>query len=131
MDIEITFEGGKKVNANINGEIICTDQSVNNGGEGSAPQPFSLFLASLGTCAGVYVQSFCEQRGISTKNIRIIQRHNLSQSTRMIDKIDIEIQLPADFPEKYKKAVINAAELCAVKKHLMNPPQFEVYTKTI
>jgi len=36
--------------------------------------------------------------------------------------------LPFDFPEKYKAAVINAAELCAVKKTINHPPKFEIIT---
>jgi len=131
MEMEIYFDGNKKVNANLNGTIIKTDQPVQGGGDGTATAPFDLFLASLGTCAGIYVKGFCDQRGISSDNIKIIQKMNFNPATRLIDKVDLEIQLPADFPEKYKDAVINSANLCAVKRHLQQPPQFEVYTKTV
>lgn len=129
--MEIYFEGNKKVNAKLNGTIIKTDQPVQGGGEGTAPAPFDLFLASIGTCAGIYVKGFCDQRGISSDHIKIIQKLNFNPATRLIDKIDLEIQLPADFPEKYKEAVINSANLCAVKRHMQEPPKFDVYTKTI
>jgi len=98
------------------------------GGQDSAPAPFSLFLASIGTCAGIYVLSFCRQRGVPTEGIRIVQRMENNPATRMISKIELEIQLPPEFPEKYKDAVIRAADQCAVKKHLENPPQFDVFT---
>ncbi|MCK5331318.1 MAG: osmotically inducible protein OsmC, partial [Candidatus Marinimicrobia bacterium] len=62
MDMKITFPGGKKINAEYNGQIIKTDQAVASGGNGSAPEPFDLFLASIGTCAGIYVLGFCQQR---------------------------------------------------------------------
>lgn len=61
MEIKITFPGGKKVNAEMGGMVIPTDQSIEDGGEGTAPSPLSYFLASLGTCAGIYVLSFCQQ----------------------------------------------------------------------
>lgn len=131
MEMEIFFEGNKKVNANWNGTIIKTDQPVRGGGDGTAPAPFDLFLASIGTCAGIYVKGFCDQRGISTEGVKIIQKMNFSPITRMIDKIDLEIQLPADFPDKYKDAVIKSANMCAVKKHMQDPPEFGVYTKTV
>ena len=131
MEMEIYFDGNKKINANLNGNIIKTDQPIQGGGEGTAPAPFDLFLASIGTCAGIYVKGFCDQRGISSENIKIIQKMNYNQGTRLIDKIDLEIQLPADFPEKYKEAVINSANLCAVKRHMQQAPEFDVYTKTI
>lgn len=129
--MQIYFDGKKQVNAEWNGQVIKTDQPVQGGGDGSAPTPFDLFLASIGTCAGIYVKGFCDQRGLSTENIKIIQKLNFDPATRLIDKIDLEIQVPNDFPEKYKEAVINSANLCAVKRHMQQPPEFNVYTKTV
>lgn len=129
-DMIVTFGGGKKVNAEFNGFTIKTDQGVYAGGEGSAPEPFALFLASIGTCAGIFVLSFCQSRGIPTEGIRLVQGHEARESGRGIGRITITIELPPDFPEKYKDAVINAANLCAVKRHIMEPPVFEVRTAT-
>ncbi len=122
MEMEIVFPGGARVDAIADGMVIPTNQ------DGSAPAPFGLFLASIGTCAGIYVLSFCQQRGLPTDNMRIIQRMSFNPFTRMIDRIELDIQLPPDFPEKYKDAVIRAADLCAVKKHMENPPVFDVHT---
>ena len=124
--MEVTFDGGKVITAHLNGHIIRTDQPVKAGGGNSAPAPFELFLASIGTCAGIYVKSFCDQREIPSENIRIIQTVEFDKQTRLPSGIKLDIQLPLDFPEKYKAAVINAAELCMVKKTINNPPQFEV-----
>ncbi|MBN8585123.1 MAG: OsmC family protein [Ignavibacteria bacterium] len=126
MKMEIFFEDGKKVNARYNGITIKTDQPVEAGGKGSAPAPFDLFLASIGTCAGIYVKSFCSQRGIPTEDIRIIQSMEYDFEKGLIGKIKLDIELPESFPVKYKDAVINVANLCAVKKHLLNPPEIEV-----
>ena len=128
MDMKITFPGGKKVNAEFDGFIHETDQVIASGGEGSAPEPFSLFLSSIGTCAGIYVLGFCQQRGIKSDGLEIVQSMNFNPLTRLIDKISLNILLPDGFPDKYKKAVINSAQLCTVKKHLENPPQFEITT---
>lgn len=131
MNIEINFEEKKKVNANINGMIVKTDQPIGSGGDGSAPAPFDLFLASIGTCAGIYVKSFCDQRNIPTDKIKLTQEMVYDNDSHLFTNIKLEIHLPVDFPEKYKEAVINAANLCAVKRHLHNPPEIEVITKTI
>ncbi|NTU68592.1 MAG: osmotically inducible protein C [Chlorobiaceae bacterium] len=130
-DMIVTFAGGKRVDAEINGFTIKTDQGVYAGGEGSAPEPFLLFLASIGTCAGIFVLSFCQSRGIPTEGIRIVQSHEAKETGRGIGKIAITIELPEGFPEKYKDAVISAANLCAVKRHIMEPPVFEVTTVTV
>jgi ribosomal protein S12 methylthiotransferase accessory factor len=128
MDMIITFPGGKRADARYRGFRIETDQPVYNGGEGSAPEPFTLFLASFGTCAGVYVLSFCEKRNIPTEGLTLIQRMERNKEARMIEKISIEIQVPPEFPEKYKNAVIKAAKQCAVERHLHNPPVIEYFT---
>lgn len=126
--MEIVFPGNKRVDAIFNGTVVRTDQPVQAGGDGTAPAPFDLFLASIGTCAGIYVLGFCQARGIPTDGIKLIQRMNYNYQKRLFDKIEVEIQLPADFPEKYKAAVIHAADNCAVKKHLLNPPEIVVTT---
>ncbi|MBN1515337.1 OsmC family protein [Candidatus Sumerlaeota bacterium] len=128
MDMEISFSGGKKVNAEYKGFTIKTDQPPDYGGDGSAPEPFDLLWAAIGTCMGSNVVSFCQQRKIPTENIRLIQRMKRNADTKMVTQVDIEIQLPSDFPEKYRDAVVRAAEFCSVKKHLSQPPVFSIIT---
>ncbi len=131
MEMVIDFPGGSRVDAHFGPHTVNTDQPPMGGGEGSAPTPFAVFLSSIGTCAGIYVLGFCKQRGLSTEGIRIIQRVHNDPATRMIGKVDLEIQVPPDFPEKYHESLIRSAELCAVKKHLEKPPQFDVFTKQV
>jgi len=131
MEMEITFPGGARVDANFNGLTVKTDQPARGGGSGSAPTPFATFLASIGTCAGIYVLGFCQQRGLPIQGIKIIQRMASDPTTGLVGKIGLEIQLPPDFPDKYKAAVIKSAEQCAVKKHLEHPPTFEITTSTV
>ena len=131
MNMEITFSGGKKVNASFKGHIHKTDQPITAGGENLAPSPYELFLASFGTCAGIYVKSFCDQRNLPTEEIKLIQSLSINPETKLPSNITIEIQLPADFPEKYKEALVNVAELCAVKRTIANPPVFDIKTVTV
>jgi putative redox protein len=128
MDMQIYFPGGKRVHADYGGFTIETDQPARGGGDDSAPAPFDLFLASIGTCAGIYALGFMQQRGIDPEGSGITMRTHFDQSAGLISKIDLELKLPADFPEKYRAAVINAMNLCAVKKHLHQPPEFELTT---
>src|SRR5512137_482831 len=123
MEMEITFPGGARVDANFNGLTVMTAQPLQGGGAATAPTPFATFLASIGTCAGIYVLGFCQQRGLPTEGIRILQRMHSNPFSGMVEKIDLEIQIPSSFPEKYRPSLIRSAELCAVKKHFENPPQ--------
>ena len=127
MDMTFTFPGGARVDAQVGPHTVRTDQPPQGGGEGSAPTPFSLFLASIGTCAGIYVLGFCQQRGINTQGMEIIQTMEHNPATRLIATVNVEIKLPPGFPEKYHAALVQAASLCTVKKHLANPPDFNVY----
>jgi putative redox protein len=128
MKFEITFPGGARVDAANESMVIKTDQPSADGSNGSAPTPFSLFLASMGTCAGIYVLSFCQQRGLPTEEIKIIQSMDMDPMTHMIKQVNLDINLPKGFPNRYKSALIRSAELCAVKRHLENPPKFKVET---
>lgn len=128
MNMEISFPGGARVDASFGEFVVKTDQPPMGGGEGAAPTPFALFLASIGTCAGIYVLGFCRQRNIPTDDIRIRQRLEVNPFTRMVERVNLDIELPADFPERYAPALIKSAELCAVKKHLEAPPVFEIQT---
>lgn len=125
MEILIDFPGGSRVDAHFGKFTVPTDQPP----VASAPTPFDVFLSSIGTCAGIYVLGFCQQRGLPTDGIQIIQRIHTNPVTKMIDEIDLEILVPATFPEKYRESLIRSAELCKVKKHLEHPPTFNVTTQ--
>ena len=130
MEITVTFPANKQTSAQVGTHTVLTDQSVMAGGDGTSPAPFSLFLASLASCAGIYVVYFCEKRDISLDDIKVIQRDERDPATHKVTKITIEIVLPAGFPEKYKKALLHSVDLCAVKKTILDPPEFEITTVT-
>jgi ribosomal protein S12 methylthiotransferase accessory factor len=130
MAMEISFPGGKKVDAHFKGFTIKTDQSEKDGGESSAPTPPFLFFASLGTCAGIYALEFCEKRKLDTEKLKLELEFKSNKKTHMIEKIRMKLTLPPDFPEKYKPAIIKAVDLCYVKKHLHEPPEFETITQS-
>jgi ribosomal protein S12 methylthiotransferase accessory factor len=129
--MEITFEGGKIVTAHNNGHSIRTDQPLDNKGTNTAPAPYDLFLASIGTCAGVYVKSFCDNRNIPADGIKIMQTLDWNRETGVPESIKLDIKVPAGFPEKYKASLIHVADLCLVKKTILNPPKFEIITSEI
>jgi len=131
MEMLIDFPGGDRVDAHFGPYTVLTDQPSPSGEPGTAPTPFSLFLASIATCAGIYVLGFCKQRNLPTEGMRIIQHSDRNRITGMVENVKIEIQVPAGFPEKYLSSLIRSAELCAVKKHIETPPNFEVTTQVV
>ncbi len=127
MSMEIGFPGGVVVEARHGELVIRTDQTKPEGG-GSAPTPFDLFLASIGTCAGFYALRFCQERKISPEGLKATMDWERDPATRLISRIRVALTLPPGFPEKYVPAIVRAADQCAVKKHLVHPPEIEVFT---
>ncbi len=125
-EMTVIFPGGSRISAQYKGFLIETDQPVYSGGEGTAPAPFDLFLASIATCSGYYVLSFCQKRGIPTEKAYLKMTAKRNPGTKRIEKISIAIQLPPEFPEKYRQAVLRAVDTCSVKEHILNPPAFEI-----
>ncbi len=128
MEMTISFPGRARVDAQFGPHTVRTDQPAQGGGDGSAPTPFQLFLASMGACAGIYVLGFCRQRGLPTDGIRLTQRVEVDPASHMVSNVVMDIHVPPEFPEKYHAALIRSAEQCAVKKHLENPPRFTIGT---
>ena len=129
MEMTIDFPGGARVDAHFGDFVVPTDQPPSGGGESSAPTPLATFLSTIGTCAGIYVLGFCRQRGIPTEGIRLVQRMRTDPMTHLVSDVQVTIELPAGFPEKYTDAVVRAAEQCAVKKHFEHPPVIRVDRK--
>jgi ribosomal protein S12 methylthiotransferase accessory factor len=125
----VSFPGGKRVDAEFGGFTFRTDQSPRNGGEGSAPPPFDLFLASIATCAGYYVKAYCDARRIPTDGLALHMTIERDEERHRVGRLVIEITLPAEFPEKHRDGVVRAADQCAVKKHVLEPPGFEIVTR--
>ena len=126
MQMKINFPGGSRVDADFDGFKVPTDQATDNGGGGSAPEPYDLFIASLGTCAGIYVLSFCQERKLSTEGLEIDVRAEKDAKSGLFTQIDMTIRLPSDFPDRYRKAICRIAGLCTVKRTLANPPSFNI-----
>jgi putative redox protein len=130
-EVLITFPGGKRVDAAFRTEVVSTDQPVDAGGEARAPAPFTLFLASIGTCAGIYVLGFCQSRNLPTEGIRIRQRMAFDPETRVLSGVELDIEVPPTFPEKYREALVRVADQCAVKKAIQAQPEFVVRTVVV
>ncbi|HEB97492.1 MAG TPA: osmotically inducible protein OsmC [Sedimenticola thiotaurini] len=122
--IEVQFPGGKRVDARVGDFLIRTDQSVKGGGEASAPEPFDLFLASLATCAGIFALGFCQSRDLPTGGLGLRMVCERDDARRMIRLVRFQLDLPQGFPEKYRAGIVRAMELCAVKRHMNEAPEF-------
>lgn len=125
MNVAVSFPGGMAVEADVKGHRVRTDQPRPHG-EDSAPAPFDLFLASIATCMGFYALRFCQERGIATEGLGLSLETVRDEAKKRLSTIKVALKLPPGFPEKYAEAIRRAVDQCAVKKHMVEPPAFEL-----
>ena len=128
-DMEVVFPGGKRVDVLFKGFRVETDQKKPDGSPGAAPEPFDLFIASIGACSGIYALLFCQKRNLNVEGLKINLRRTIDSERRMTSRLELELVLPQDFPDKYRTAILNAVNLCSIKKHLDKPPEFDIYAQ--
>jgi ribosomal protein S12 methylthiotransferase accessory factor len=126
MDMTFTMPGGSRVDGEVGPFVVRTDQPP----DAVAPTPFMLVLASIGACAAYYVQAFCRQRDIPVDDVRVLQRSDVGP-TGLVQRVHLTVELPPDFPERYRDAVIRSAQQCTVKKHLEHPPVVEIRAQVL
>ncbi|MGZ5555746.1 MAG: OsmC family protein [Candidatus Aminicenantales bacterium] len=125
-ELKVVFAGNYRVDVEYKGFTVKTDQPVGEGGDGTAPSPFDVFLVSLAACAGYYALAFCKERKILTEGLGVIMTTERGEVSKMVDKISIAVTPPAGFPEKYRDALVKSVDHCTVKAHILRPPRFEV-----
>ncbi len=91
MEMKVSFPGNLKVDAEFAGFTVETDQPVLAGGDGSAPAPFDLFLASLATCAGIFMLAFLKQRGLTTEGTGITMTIERDPARGMVSLVGFEL----------------------------------------
>lgn len=125
-EIAVTFPGNLQVEASVGDFSVLTDQPEKSGGDHEAPSPSDLFLTSIAACAGYFALKFCRARDIDTSTMRLSMRYAWDDERKCWPKMSIELHLPDDFPAKYRKAIIKSMDQCVVKKHILQPPEFEI-----
>ena len=128
-EFSLAFPGGKKVEVIYGNHHVLTDQPLENGGDDEAMAPFDLFLASIISCSGIFALSFLQKRGLPTEGLQIRMIPNWNEEEHRITELQIEVDTPPDFPEKYRGALEKVLDACTVKRHMMLPPEFNIVVK--
>jgi ribosomal protein S12 methylthiotransferase accessory factor len=124
--IEVSFPGNKRVDAALGEFTVSTDQLPRNGGDGTAPQPFDLFFVSLATCAGISALEYCQERSMPTEGLGVTLVATRHPSEPRYDRVRIEVTVPDSFPDEHLRRLVEEVEGCSVKRHILEPPAFEV-----
>jgi ribosomal protein S12 methylthiotransferase accessory factor len=123
--IQVSFPGNKRVDAQVGDWTIRTDQSAKGGGDASAAEPFSHFLASIATCAGIYALGFCQARKLDATGLDLAMEYDYDPKGKRLTKVAFRLTLPHGFPDKYRDAIVRAMNQCTVKRCILEPAEFE------
>jgi uncharacterized OsmC-like protein len=127
MEINIQHKGGMGFRVNIREHTIISDQPKDKGGMNEGPTPAELFVASLGSCIGVYAIWFCQKNKISYEamKLNLVWAKSTTPPAR-IEQIDVTVSLPDGCPEALKKGLHEQVEKCLVHNTITNPPEINI-----
>lgn len=128
-EFKVTFPGNKKVDVEIGKFVVKTDQKIIYGGDDTAPEPFNIFLSSIGSCAGIYAVSFCNTREINTEGMFLMVDISFKDKQNFLKEIKLTLHVNCEFPEKYIKAIVKSMNNCAVKSQLH--PDIKIHTNVV
>jgi len=124
--VNVTWDGGVRFTADIRGHKVRVDQPRQGGGEDTAPGPLELLPAALGTCVAYFVQQFLVTRGVDPTGLEVAVGVAGAPNPHRIGRFEVHLRVPAGMPERYREAVVRAAETCTVHHTLVHKPEIAV-----
>ncbi len=129
MKLEVNLQEGFLFKAICGGHEVFTDQHAAEGGTDRAMTPAELFIASLGTCIGVYAVRFCKRHNLPTEGMKVFLDWSNAKDPVRIGTIKAEIRYPHDIPETEKKGLLRMAEACFVHETILHKPEIVIELK--
>jgi putative redox protein len=119
----VSFPSPTRIQASAGGLTVEVGPPPDRGGDPDAYGPFDILLCSLAACTGFQVADFLRERGFDTADAGVRIEAERSPETHLLERISIEIDVPAGFPDKYRDAIVRAAGLCFIKQQLGQKPE--------
>lgn len=127
MEMKIEHSGGMQFKAKVRSHTVIIDQPKDGGGKDEGPTPPELFVASLGSCIGVYALWFCQKRKIPSEGMAInITWTKSATPPARIDKIDAQIILPKGCPPEHQAGLVEQVSKCLVHNSITHAPDIKI-----
>ncbi len=126
MEMKVTYKGGKRFVATTRGHQLTIDQPKERNGSDRGMTPPELFIASLGSCIGVYIVNYCKNVGLNPNDMIVSIDWVLERNPSKISEIKVEITVPKIKDEKRKNAFIRVAHQCTIHKLLIEVPKIGI-----
>ena len=123
----VTWDGGVRFTADVRGHKVRVDQPRQGGGEDTAVAPLELVPVALGTCVAYFVHQFLTTRGVDPTGLEVAVGVAGAPNPHRIGRFEVQVRTPAGMPERYREAVVRAAETCTVHHTLTHQPEIVVH----
>lgn len=128
--IVVTHQGGLRFAAQVRSHRVMVDQPHGDGGMDSAPMPIEMLGVSLGTCIALYVQQFCQARGLSTEGMRVEVDQLGARNPNRVGEFVVRVVLSEPLPLAYAEMLERVARSCPAHHTLEHGAQVKVHIET-
>ena len=108
----ISHEGGLKFAAQVRSHRIMVDQPERGGGEDAGPTPIELLGVALGTCIALYVQQFCQSRGLPYEGMRVEVEQHGAQNPSRVGEFAVRVMMPTELSEPHAALLERVVRSC-------------------
>jgi putative redox protein len=106
---------------------LASDLSVEEGGEGSGPNPHDLYDAALGACTALTVLWYAKHKKIPLEGIEVSVERDASRERAGIYRLSAALTLTGDLSTGQREELLRAAQKCPIHK-LMTDVTTEIFT---
>lgn len=129
MKMEVSWQENFILKAKCGEHEVFADQHQSEGGTDKALTPAELFVASLGTCIGVYAVRFCKRHNLPTAGLKVLLDWTVVKDPWRIGSIRAEIHYPHDISDSEKKGLLRLAKACFIHETILHQPEIVVELK--
>ncbi len=124
--LRVDYRGGMRFEIKARSHIMTVDLPKEKGGEDSGMHPPEVFMASLGSCIGVYIARYCQNAKLDSEGMSVGLEWSLSDDKTKISDIEVHIALPKADIGKRKNVVLEVARHCLIHNTILGQPQIRI-----
>ena len=106
---------------------LATDGSVEEGGEGSGPNPHDLYDAALGACKALTLLWYAKRKGIPVEGIEVFVERDASRERSGVYRLSAQLSLTGNLTASQREDLLRVAQKCPIHK-LMTEVKTEIAT---
>jgi len=117
-EVVVRYENGTRFSATCDGYTVTTGKGDDGDTRRDGMTPSELFIASLGTCIGLYVASYCRHHGIPCQGMTVELSRETARAPSRTTKVTAVIKLGAALSPQDAEAILHVARHCHVHESI-------------